>query len=144
MLVSDLDIKCCLSNVAATTREYESVRDGGIISRNTSSESLTTGTPSDLSAGTIGPGTWLLIATGAFALTSATSTRRASTIRWASTDQAAVINAGQTTTSSVQEFQRVVTIATFTADTAITIRLDATFSAGTISAAGVLQAIRLF
>lgn len=144
MLVSDLDIKCCLSNVAATAREYESVRDGGIISRTISSAPLTTGTPADLSAGTIGPGTWLLIGTGAFTLTSATSTRRASTIRWASTDQASVVNAGQTTTSSIPEIQRVVTIATFTADTAITIRSDATFSAGTIAAGATLQAIRLF
>jgi len=143
-LVSDIDIKCCLSRTAAAVDKIKEVQESGVLSFGASPSSLTSGTPSDLPMGTIPAGTYILSAKGVFAMTGATSTDRSTSIRAGSNNLFTASNPGATTTYTGSETQDVSGIYTFTQDTALSLRVTATFSAGTMTGGGSLMAVRLY
>jgi hypothetical protein len=143
-LVSDIDIKCCLARTASAVAAFQDVQEQGILSFGASPSALTSTTATNLSMGTIPAGTYVLSGKGIFSLTGATSTGRTISIRFASADQFTSSSVGATTTATTTEVLDVTGIYTFTSDTSVVLRAVATFSAGSITAAGSLLAVRLY
>jgi hypothetical protein len=142
-LVSDIDIKCCLSRTAAAVADLQQVEGAAIYDGASAPAALTTGVESPRVGFTLPPGKYIFFAKGDFAMTGATSTLRSVTIQIGTDQDFVSSNTGATTTYTGTETLSVSGAYRLLSDTAISVNLQADFSAGTVTGGMSLQAVRV-
>lgn len=119
------------------------VSDSGIISRSAGPSALTTGVDLDLSMGTLGPGKWIIVARTGFAMSTATSSSRVSTIVVGGVSEAVASDIGNVTSFSGTSVPQSTAIVSLSEDTGIVFRFNAIFSDGSVFAVAAMTATRI-